>query len=114
MVKAKERPPPEEPQRTPKGAYQSLADKAYVARRDELKDRIPTAMGIICRHLGWTHKELGLLMGLSQAAVKHRLYGRTEFTASELLAVADRLGIPPAAFFDRDFPFEEVLRRRQA
>lgn len=114
MNRAKERPPPEDPQRTPKGAYMGLADKAYVARRDELKDRIPTAMGIICRHLGWTHKELGLLMGLSQAAVKHRLYGRTEFTASELLAVADALGIPPQAFYDRDFPFEEVLRRRQA
>ena len=113
MPRARTKPPPEEPQRTPKGAYAVLADKGYVARRDELKDRIPTAMGIICRHLGWTHKELGRLMGLSEAAVKHRLYGRTEFSAAELLALAEAIGVPPAAFFDRDFPFEEVLRRRQ-
>lgn len=100
--------------RTPRGAFASTADPQYAARRDELRDRIPTAMGVICRYLGWTHKELGQIMGLSPAAVKHRLYARTEFTASELIALAERLGIPPQAFFDRDFPFEEVLRRRQA
>lgn len=99
--------------RTPKGAYADQADAAYVRRRDELRDRIPTAMGVICRHLGWTHRELGQIMGLSPAAVKHRLYGRTEFSAAELLALAERIGIPPQAFFDADFPFEEVLRRKR-
>ncbi len=101
----------EKPERAARGSFQSIADPQYVARRDELRERIPTALGVICRYRGWTHAQLGEIMGLSPAALKHRIYGRTEFSAAELIALSERIGIPVQAFFDPEFPFEEVLRR---
>lgn len=46
---------------------------------------------------GRTQRDLGALLGMSQPTVSGRMTGRTDFTITELRAVARWLGVPLTA-----------------
>lgn len=49
-----------------------------------------------------TQQQVADLLGIHQMSVSRRLNGRTEFTASELIAIAHLLGVPAATFLPQD------------
>lgn len=102
---------PTPPVRTPKGAFAGLAASEYREVEQFVREHVPVVLGVVMRRRGLTIAQLGEIMGLSPSAVKHRLSGRTEFSASELVGLARYLGLNPAVFYDPSFPIEEILRR---
>jgi transcriptional regulator with XRE-family HTH domain len=51
---------------------------------------------------GLTQRDLAALLGLSQPTVSARLRGRTDFTVSEVRAIARWLGVPVAVLIRED------------
>lgn len=49
---------------------------------------------------GFTQKQLADLLGMSQPTVSGRMTGRTDFTVSEVRAVARWLGVPLVALLE--------------
>lgn len=47
-----------------------------------------------------SQKQLAGLLGLSEAAVSHRMRGQTKISSRDLLAIADVLDVPPATLLD--------------
>jgi transcriptional regulator with XRE-family HTH domain len=41
-----------------------------------------------------TQQELAVVLGITQSAASRRLTGRTEFSAAEILQIAEWLGVP--------------------
>ena len=95
----------------PKGTYAHLASPQYREEEEWVRDNVPVVLGVIMRRRKLTMEGIGKLMGLSPAAVRHRVYGRTEFTVPELVALARELELDPAVFYDRNAPIEEITRR---
>lgn len=88
---------------TPKGAYRDTADPGYA----EVRDRCEAAIGIALRQImdarGVTAADVGKIMGLSPAAVRHRLYGARKMTAGEVIGLAMKLDFDPRYLLDPTF-----------
>lgn len=89
--------------RTPKGAYKDTADPGYA----EARDRCDSAIGIALRQImdakGVTAGDVAKIMGLSPAAVRHRLYGARKMTAAEVFGLAKVLKFDPRYLLDPEF-----------
>lgn len=95
---------------TPKGAYASRATSEYVEAKNYVSTQMPVILGLLMKTRRLTFEEVSEKMGLSAAAVRHRVYGRTEFSAGEMVGLARALGIDPRAFYDPSFDVGQLLR----
>ena len=98
-------------QYVPKGAYSDSMDPQFRMEKAKAAAILPVALHTLMRRRGITPERLGQQMGVSTAAVKHRLSARTDFGAAELRALAEILGVPMMALFDLDALLEHELAR---
>lgn len=96
----------------PKGFYADRADAAYRKAQDEAKSEILGLIQILMTRRRITKAELAEKMGLSEAAVRHRLNGRTEFGVYELVGLARLFDVPVQAFFDPDTNAQVFMSNR--
>lgn len=88
---------------TPKGAYKHTADPEYASAHDRCEQAIGIALRQIMDARGVTAADIGKIMGLSPAAVRHRLYGARKMSAGEVIGLAVKLEFDPRYLLDPTF-----------
>lgn len=91
---------------TPKGAYKHTAAPEYVEAHDKCDSVIGIALRRIMDERGVTAGDVAKIMGLSPAAVRHRLYGARKMSAAEVFGLATALQFDPRYLLDPEFDFE--------
>lgn len=94
----------------PKGYYSDTADPVYEEGRNRASEQIPSLVMVVMRKRKISQSDMARAMGLSPAAVKHRLSGRTEFGASELAGLAQLYDLPIELFYNPRDHLEVLFR----
>ena len=105
------RPPRNQAKR---GAYKATAPPEYFADRERAKQNIIDTLNLVMLAKDLTAADLAKLMGLSLPAVRHRMYGRSLFTADEIWAIAQRVGIDVSVLMDVSMPIAEKVKAIKA
>lgn len=87
----------------PKGSYRETGDPGYAERRARADEMVRVSLRQVLNSKGVTIAQAAQLMGLSPAALRHRLYGRTEMSAAELFALSWALGVDARVFYDPEY-----------
>lgn len=101
--------PRRESMHTPKGAYQKYANPDYVSRKALVKDLVPRVLRIALEARGITHDDAARLMGLSTAAFRDRLYGRTNLSIEEVIALAQTLDLDMSMLWNPNTTIGDLL-----
>lgn len=96
----------------PRNFYAESADADYRALRERVKAQAPVVLGLLLQQRSKSQADLARHMGLSHSAVRHRVYGRTEFTVSELVAIAHWLDVDVAVFTDPNAPIHSIIQAK--
>lgn len=94
---------------TPKGAYLKYADPNYVARKALVKDLVPRTLKIALEVRGITHDDAARTMGLSTAAFRDRLYGRTNFAIEEVIALSQTFDLDMSMLWNPNATIGDLL-----
>ena len=96
--------------RAPRGSFKELADPDWFPERDKAKNYIADQLQLVLKVRRVSQRKLSEMMGMSQAAVRHKLYGRTSFFADEIVVLAEKLDVDVRIFFDPSMTEPEILK----
>lgn len=102
-MQANEQPRGRVANQTPKGSYKHTADPQYASELARCESTIGIALRQIMDAKGVTAADVAKIMGLSPAAVRHRLYGARKVTAGEAQALAKALNFDVRYLLDPEF-----------